>query len=564
MTGRPPELFARDLKFLVSADPPHSRRTSGSHSHWLATAVIAVLVGVWLGSEPSASIDIESASRNAPQGQAAQPLAESQNDAADPASNAAADDLEDVWALAGLGDGTPIPETDTPAAAGFAFGPHRQLPVEQPFAAVFPAVSAPPPADTASAPEPEPEPGLAETAFPVPPSLELATGFEEQQSDIELVAVDTRFNFTAMDSAAGSGWNVVDIKKGDTLSTIFRHMGVHPDITHRLTRDENGKLLNALSTGPNLKVRFGSNGDLEALRYNIDAVRILAADFDGDNIATTIEKRAIEIREREVSARIRSSLFQAGSQAGLSDQFVLRLAAIFKYSIDFNRDLQPGDAFSVIFEEKFIDDRKFATGGIVAAAFRVGDRTFTAVRHVEPDGTVSYFSADGDSLKRAFLRSPVKFTRISSKFSLNRFHPVLKKWKAHKGVDYAAARGTPVLATADGVVKRIGRNGGYGKAVILQHGKSYSTLYAHLNGFARKLKAGDRVRQGQVIGYVGSTGLATGPHLHYEFRVNGVHKNPLTVNVPRALPMAGSDRDDFLRLAGQFEKQLVALLDAGS
>ena len=544
MSRRPPELFARDLKYLVRADPPHHKRRSGTHSHWLATAVIAVLVGAWLGGDPSASIDVESEKTS--------------NDVEIATlADQIALDLSDIWPDDPVGVGLPPSGLTHAPLPGLDFGPHRER------------AHTPP---TTQTPEIAPdsvalgtgEPGVSEAAREpmfVPPSLELAVGFEEQQSDIELFAVDTRFNLTAMDVAAGSGWNVIDIKKGDTLSAIFKQLGVDPEVTHNLTRDDNGKLLNNLATGPNLKIRFNRDGALEAVRYNVDAVRILVASVEGRQVSSHIEKRTIEVREREVAARIRSSLFQAGAEAGLSDQFVLRLAAIFKWNIDFNRDLQPGDRFSVIFEEKFIDDRKIATGGIVAAAFQVGERKHTAVRHVESDGTVSYFSAEGESLKRAFLRSPVKFSRISSKFSPNRFHPVLKRWRAHKGVDYAAARGTPVLATADGAIVRIGRNGGYGNAVVLQHGKSYSTVYAHLDGFAKKLRKGDRVRQGQVIGFVGSSGLATGPHLHYEFQVNGEHKDPLTVNVPRALPIAGDERDNFLRVARDFDRKLTALLN---
>ncbi|KAA3623745.1 MAG: peptidase M23 [Proteobacteria bacterium] len=342
---------------------------------------------------------------------------------------------------------------------------------------------------------------------------------------------------------------------------MFQLLGIEREVVHQVTADKNGRLLNSLQTGPNLKIRLTQGGEFEALRYNIDAANVLTVTYDGGSARTEIERRKVTVREREVSGQITSSLFQAGAAAGLSDQFVLRLAAIFKWNIDFTRDLHPGDRFSVIFEEKFIEDRKFATGGIIAAAFVVGGKKYTAVRHVDNDGVVSYFSADGNSLKRAFLRSPVKFSRISSQFSLKRYHPILKKWRAHKGVDYAASRGTPVLATADGVVESAGRNGGYGKAIILKHGKSYSTLYGHLDKFAGKIRAGDKIRQGQVIGYVGSSGLATGPHLHYEFRVGGVHKNPLTVDVPRALPIAGAEREEFLRVAGNFDRRLTGLLN---
>jgi len=561
MSRRPPELFSRDLKFLVAGDRPRPGRRAGSHSHWLATAMIAVLVGAWLGGDPSASIDIDSnrqasaASIGPVFGTATEVAADSGGSGVDIAIR----DPLDTAPPRSLPDDVFEWADDEYALPGLEFGPHSGT---GQIAAIPRILDADRRADDGTVPataEAFAETPSAEATLP--PYLELETGFEDQQGDIELFSVDTRLDLTAMNTLAGSGWNVIDIKKGDTLSGIFERFAINSDVTHRLIAAEHGKLLNTLQTGPNLRLRFNTSGRLEALRYNTDAVRTLAMELDGEQVSTTIEERAIEVREREAIGRIRSSLFQAGANAGLSDQFMLRLAAIFKWNIDFNRDLQPGDRFSVIFEEKFIDDRKIATGGIVAAAFMIGDKKFTAIRHVEPDGSFSYFSADGNSLKRAFLRSPVKFSRISSQFSLKRFHPVLKKWRAHKGVDYAASRGTPVLATADGVVKQAGINGGYGKAVILQHGRSYSTLYAHLDGFAKNVRKGARVRQGDVIGYVGSSGLATGPHLHYEFRINGEHKNPLTVDVPRALPIAGAEREQFLKVAGTFDRRLASLLN---
>ncbi len=562
MSRRPPELFSRDLKFLVAGDRPRPGRRAGSHSHWLATAMITVLVGAWLGGDPSASIDIDNSRRASaasigPVFGTAPGFATDVDDGRlditirDPLDSAPPRSLpDDVFEWA----------DDEYALPGLEFGPHNGT---GQLASIPRAIDADRRADDGpvAATTEVPAETTASVQSPLPPYLELETGFEDQQGDIELFSVDTRLDLTAMDTLAGSGWNVFDIKKGDTLSAIFERLGINSEVTHRLIAAEHGKLLNTLQTGPNLRLRFDTGGRLEALRYNTDAVRTLAMELDGDEVAAAIEERAIEVREREAIGRIRSSLFQAGADAGLSDQFMLRLAAIFKWNIDFNRDLQPGDRFSVIFEEKFIDDRKIATGGIVAAAFMIGDKTFTAIRHVETDGSFSYFSADGNSLKRAFLRSPVKFSRISSQFSLKRFHPVLKKWRAHKGVDYAASRGTPVLATADGVVKQAGLNGGYGKAVILQHGRSYSTLYAHLDGFAKNVRKGARVRQGDVIGYVGSSGLATGPHLHYEFRINGEHKNPLTVDVPRALPIAGAEREQFMKIAGTFDRRLASLLN---
>jgi murein DD-endopeptidase MepM/ murein hydrolase activator NlpD len=573
MSRTPPELFSRDLKFLVEANPPHTKRRSGNHSHWLATGLISLLVVVWIGSDPSASIVIDNPRQEgeersglmsgydepllddllvfeqpglrpemAPQ---AAPTAQSKSLDAMPSNPSPV--APDSW---GALDDVPL------SGIEFQVSPGQGKPWTSGHVLFDSFFESPGEALT----DARLRPVDSHDAL-VPPSLELATGFEEQQSDIEVFVLSTDFDLSALDARGGSGWNVIDIKQGDTFGGIFRRLGVDPETTHRLVQDENGRLLNSLQTGPNLKVLFRQDGSIEALQYNVDPARILTARFDNGGVSTGIEHRKITVREREVVAHIKSSLFQAGAAAGLSDQFILRLAAIFKWNIDFSKDLQPGDRFSVIFEEKFIEDRKIATGGIVAAAFKIGNKKYTAVRHVESDGTISYFSADGESLKRAFLRSPVKFSRISSHFSPKRFHPVLKKWRAHNGVDYAASRGTPVLATADGIVALAGQNGGYGKTVIIQHGREYSTLYAHLDQIGKGLKKGARIRQGQVIGHVGSTGLATGPHLHYEFRVNGEHKDPLTVNVPRALPIAGSEREEFLRVAGNIDLRLTNLLN---
>ena len=204
-----------------------------------------------------------------------------------------------------------------------------------------------------------------------------------------------------------------------------------------------------------------------------------------------------------------------------------------------------GDRFALVFEEQFKDGEKIGEGPILAAEFTNRGRRIRTVRYVDPTGHTEYFSADGRSMRKAFLRTPVNFTRISSRFSFNRRHPILHKMRAHRGVDYAAPRGTAVKASGDGRVVFAGRNGGYGRTVILKHGSTYTTLYSHLARFAKGIRSGKRVGQGQVIGYVGSTGLATGPHLHYEFRVRGVHRDPLKVKLPQAAPLAEEYLADF-------------------
>jgi murein DD-endopeptidase MepM/ murein hydrolase activator NlpD len=224
----------------------------------------------------------------------------------------------------------------------------------------------------------------------------------------------------------------------------------------------------------------------------------------------------------------------------------MEMAGIFGWDIDFALELRKGDSFKLLYEEHFLDGNKLRNGPILMAEFNNDGKLFKAVRYQTPDGNTSYYDPDdGRNKKRAFIRTPVKFARISSRFTNGRFHPVLKKWRAHRGVDYAAPTGTPIKAAGNGKVIFRGTKGGYGKTVIIQHGTKYTTLYAHLSKYAKSSKKGRTIKQGQIIGYVGKTGLATGPHLHYEFRVNGVHRNPLTVKLPKADPINSKYRKDF-------------------
>ena len=229
----------------------------------------------------------------------------------------------------------------------------------------------------------------------------------------------------------------------------------------------------------------------------------------------------------------------------MSDSKIMELAGLFGWDIDFSLELRSGDSFTVVFEENYLDEMKFRDGPILAAEFVNQGKTYRAVRYEDPSGHVDYYSPDGNSMRKAFLRSPIKFARISSRFSKGRKPPILGKTRAHKGVDYAAPTGTPIRAAGDGTISFRGKKGGYGKTVIVDHGNGKSTLYAHMSRYARNKKKGKRVEQGDVIGYVGSTGMATGPHLHYEFRIDGVHRNPLTVKLPIAKPIEKKYRDDF-------------------
>jgi murein DD-endopeptidase MepM/ murein hydrolase activator NlpD len=244
---------------------------------------------------------------------------------------------------------------------------------------------------------------------------------------------------------------------------------------------------------------------------------------------------------------ISNSLFTDASKAGLSDRIIMQLAQLFQWEIDFALDIRQGDSFKVIYEDIYIDQQKLRTGPILAAEFINNNKELRGFRYEHKDGTVGYYDEKGESLKKAFLKAPVDFARISSKFSLARKHPVLHKIRAHKGVDYAAPRGTPIKTTGRGRIVHAGWKGGYGRTVIVKHNERHSTLYAHMNSFANGLKVGQRVHQGQVIGTIGSTGLATGPHLHYEFRLNGQQVDPLKIEFPKADSLQGTEKQAFLQ-----------------
>lgn len=264
-----------------------------------------------------------------------------------------------------------------------------------------------------------------------------------------------------------------------------------------------------------------------------------------------------QTRLAHVSGTIERSLFESGLSAGLSDRQILTLAEIFGWDIDFALDVRTGDSFSVIYEEKYWLGRKIDDGPILAAEFVNKGRAYRAIGMRADSGQLLYYTPTGRNLKQAFLRTPVKFSRVSSGYSDTRYHPILKLWRAHTGIDYAAPAGTPVRATAFGTIASIGWNGGYGRSIEIDHGDSYSTLYAHLSRYRADLHVGSLVEQGDVIGYVGGSGLATGPHLHYEFRVNGEHRNPLAYQSPESELIAANRRAEFV----QASRAWVAELD---
>lgn len=324
------------------------------------------------------------------------------------------------------------------------------------------------------------------------------------------------------------------VKSGDSLAAIFKRAGLPKGTLPKvLALEDSKRYLRKIHPGDVIRIALNPKGGLDTLSFDIDAFHKLIVFSDEEQFASTIETASRETRVTSATGRIDSSLFLAAKDAGLSDNLVMGLVDIFAWDIDFAQDLRNGDHFSVVYEEILRDGKKISDGRILAAEFVNQNNQHRAVRF-EHSSRSGFYDPDGKALRKAFLRNAVKFSRISSRFKPKRWHPILKKWRAHRGVDYAARTGTPVRATGDGRIKTIGWVNGYGRVVMIQHGKRYLTVYGHLSKFARGLKKGSRVRQGQLIAYVGKSGYATGPHLHYEFRVDGKHRDPLKVKLPGA------------------------------
>lgn len=363
----------------------------------------------------------------------------------------------------------------------------------------------------------------------------------------------------AIPQEASLGFSTIDVvvSRNDTMDQLFRRFELNlSDLASLRNLPELRSQVDRLRPGESLKL-IHRGGELLGLERKLSDSETLKVTRDANGFVTDVLENPLETHVRSASATIDSSLFQAAASAQLSDRIAIELADIFQYDIDFVLDIQPGDRFSVVYEEVFQDGVPLRTGNILAAKFVNDGREYRAIRYVDAQGHAEYFTPDGKSLRKAFIRAPVQFSRISSRFNPSRRHPVLNRIRAHKGVDYAAPVGTPVRAAGEGRVKFVGQQGGYGNVVELEHGSGVVTVYGHLSRFASKLRRGQRVDLGQVIAYVGSTGLATGPHLHYEYRIRGTHKNPQTVPLPDAAPIAPAEMERFL--AGTAD--LVNMLD---
>lgn len=336
------------------------------------------------------------------------------------------------------------------------------------------------------------------------------------------------------------------IRRGDTLDKLFRQHNLDLGHLSAISRlDEARRRFRRLKPGDEFVITH-DQGDLVSMYSNLDLTSALKIERAETGFKAEIIERPIEKRKRLAYGSIDSSLFESAAAAGLSDRVIMNIAGIFAWDVDFVLDIRSGDNYYVQYEEIWQDGKFVKDGEIITAEFNNNGRSYQAIRFIDDNGHADYFTPDGLSVRKAFIRAPVDFTRISSNFNPRRRHPILNTIRAHRGVDYAAPRGTPIRAAGDGKVIYRSAKSGYGNTVIVQHGGNITTLYAHMSRFVGKVRIGTRVRQGQTIGYVGSTGLATANHLHYEYRLNGVHRNPRTVNLPEADPIDDRYRQQFL------------------
>lgn len=429
--------------------------------------------------------------------------------------------------------------------------PSREVEAKKPFINPEITESASPQIEKVEeADDQEPELAIDDDAVPPFAVLEGSTDgqrssaeqpYQQTESDVSPIATTT--------SVVPATQKVVTANKGDTLSAIFAKAGVPASTLQEILSNnkEATRQLERIKAGQKFEFTLSANGELQTLHVKLDRLKAIEISKSAQGFSVKHETAKPEVRTVYARGVIDSSLFLAAKKAGLSHGMTLALSNIFAYDIDFAQDIRRGDEFEVIYEEKRLGSKRSNQSNILAARFINRGKTYIAVRYTNKQGTTNYYTADGNSMRKAFIRTPVDFARISSRFSNGRRHPILNKIRAHKGVDYAAPRGTPIRATGDGKVALAGRKGGYGNTVIIQHGNRQQTLYAHMQGFAKGIRTGSTVKQGQIIGYIGTTGLSTGPHLHYEFQINGTHVDPLSQKLTMADPIARGEKQRFLQ-----------------
>ncbi|MGB2832218.1 MAG: peptidoglycan DD-metalloendopeptidase family protein [Methylotenera sp.] len=396
------------------------------------------------------------------------------------------------------------------------------------------------------------------TAFGIAPQT--MVGNITTTSIVEEIALPST-NASLAGSAKQYFWYKEHIRRDDTLNNILTRLNIHNrDAIDFIRNDAIAKeLTSALRPGRAIEAQTDADGNLISLEYQLEADQFIAIEQTAAGYEASKVVHKLDNRPVLKSAKIKSSLFGAADEANIPEDIAAQVAEMFESEIDFNSDLRRGDHFNVIYEGHYDQGELVNTGEILAAEFVNNGKIYRAVGYKDVAGEMQYYTPEGKSLHKSFLRSPLEFTRISSGFTLGRFHPILQRMKAHQGTDFAAPTGTGVKAAGDAIVDFAGVKGGYGNVVVLKHDNGVSTVYGHLSRFAEGLQKGKKVMQGQLIAYVGTTGLSTGPHLHYEFLVNGEHRDPMTVALPKDNTLAGQDKVAFDAISQQLTAQLSIL-----
>ena len=368
------------------------------------------------------------------------------------------------------------------------------------------------------------------------------------QSALGVLQKDSRF--PEVQIRRGVRWQAARIGFGDTIPSLLARRGIkRSEIAALDAVPEFQQQEDRIRTGALVEYQIDDAGMLRTVRYPLSDLESNVFARDGSRFSYMHEVRTPERRVVMRKGTVARSLFLAGQRAGLTGQLTMSLAQVFQWDIDFALDIRPGDSFALVYEELYVDGRRVGSGNILAAEFTNRGERHQAVRYARDGSQPAYYALNGRSTRKAFLKAPLEFSRVSSNFTMRRFHPILKTFRPHRGIDYSAPVGTPVWAAGDGKVILATSDSSSGRHIVLQHGRKYQTKYLHLSRFAKDITAGQRVHQGQVIGYVGTTGLATGPHLHFEFIEGGVHKNPSTANMMEG-PISGHEKSKFDAQAG--------------
>lgn len=396
-------------------------------------------------------------------------------------------------------------------------------------------------------------------AFGIAPQT--LTGSIATETVLEEIALPDALSLESDKNTEQNFWYKDFVRRDDTLQNMLSRLNIRNRDAYEFIRNDStaSEIAKALIPGKQVEAVTDIDGNLVKFEFQLTANQYLTISKTIDGYQAEKQQRQLEVRPILKSAKINSSLFGATDDANIPDNIAIQLADIFESEINFHTDLRRGDHFNVIYEGNYHQGELIKTGDVLAAEFVNDGKTFRAVGYRDSDNKMQYYTPDGKSLHKSFLRSPLEFTRVSSGFSVARFHPVLQRVRAHKGVDMAAPTGTRVKASGDAVVDFVGQKGGYGNVIVLKHNNGISTVYGHLSRFAAGLRRGAKVTQGEIIGFVGMTGVATGPHLHYEFLMNGQHRDPMKVALPKANTIDARNKVEFMNISNQLSAQLRLL-----